>query len=135
MRAGALERGDEIFERAPVLAIVLTPSWVAGIHHVRTGVYLLTNGIGAAVWAAGIGLAAYWVGPAVIDFVGDLGLVTGIGLVALIAAGVVIEIQRRRRRRFERADEDDEPAGEPKAADPPRTSAGTAPPDPRRSTG
>jgi membrane protein DedA with SNARE-associated domain len=99
MRLRALDRGDEVFTRLPVLAIVLTPSWIAGIHRTRTSVYLVTNLVSAAVWAAGIGLAAYYIGPAVIDFVVDLGWVTAIGLGLLIGFGVVIEIRRRRRRR------------------------------------
>jgi membrane protein DedA with SNARE-associated domain len=98
-RLRALSRGDEIFDRYPVLAIVLTPSWIAGIHHVNTGVYQITNVVTAFIWAVGIGLAAYFIGPAVIDWVADLGWVTGIGLVLLIAFAVYLEIRRRRRRR------------------------------------
>jgi membrane protein DedA with SNARE-associated domain len=97
-RLRTLSRGDEIFGRYPVLAIVLTPSWIAGIHHVNTGVYQITNVATAFIWAVGIGLAAYIIGPAVIDAVADLGLVTGVGLALLITAGVVVEIRRRRRR-------------------------------------
>ncbi|HET7050330.1 MAG TPA: hypothetical protein VFI54_18845 [Solirubrobacteraceae bacterium] len=99
----AVARGDDVFERHPVIAILLTPSWVAGIHRVRTDVYMLLNLVGAAVWAAGIGLAAYWIGPSVIDFVGDVGLATTLLLGALIAAVVAAEIVRRRRRRNERS--------------------------------
>ena len=98
-RLRALSRGDEIFDRYPVLAIVLTPSWIAGIHRVSTGVYQITNVVTAFIWAVGIGLAAYFIGPAVIDAVEDLGWVTAIGLTALIAFGVYLEIRRRRRRR------------------------------------
>jgi membrane protein DedA with SNARE-associated domain len=98
-RMVAVARGDEVFERHPVIAILLTPSWVAGIHQVRTDVYMILNLVGAAVWAAGIGLAAYWIGPSVIDFVNDFGLVTSLLLAALIAAVVVAEILRRRRHR------------------------------------
>jgi len=98
-RLRALSRGDEIFGRYPVLAIVLTPSWVAGIHQVKTGVYQITNVATAFIWAVGIGLAAYFIGPAVIDAVEDLGWVTAVGLGLLIAAGGGIEIRRRRRRR------------------------------------
>ena len=97
-RLRTLSRGDEIFTRYPVVAIVLTPSWIAGIHHVNSVVYQITNVATAFIWAVGIGLAAYIIGPAVIDAVQDLGLVTGVGLALLITAGVVIEIRRRRRR-------------------------------------
>jgi membrane protein DedA with SNARE-associated domain len=98
-RVKAVEKGDEVFERHPVIAILLTPAWVAGIHRVRTDVYMILNLIGAAVWAAGIGLAAYWIGPSVIDFVSDFGLVTTALLAGLIACVVGAEIVRRRRRR------------------------------------
>ncbi len=97
-RGKAVERGDEIFRRHPVIAIVLTPSWVAGIHRVRAAVFLPVNALGAALWAVGIGLAAYWVGPTVVDAVDDLGLVTGALLIALIVAVVGGELWRRRRR-------------------------------------
>ena len=33
---GAVQRGEEIFDRYPVIAILMTPSWVAGIHRVRS---------------------------------------------------------------------------------------------------
>lgn len=98
-RLRALSRGDEIFDRYPVLAIVLTPSWIAGIHRVNMGVYQITNVVTAFIWAVGIGLAAYLIGPAVIDAVEDLGWVTAIGLTLLIGFGVYLEIRRRRRRR------------------------------------
>ena len=69
----------------------------------RTDLYMLLNLVGAAVWAAGIGLAAYWIGPSVIDFVGDVGIVTSVLLGALIAAMVIAEVMRRRRHRGERS--------------------------------
>jgi membrane protein DedA with SNARE-associated domain len=102
MRAAALARGDDVFRRFTVVAILLTPSWIAGIHHVRAAVYLPVNAAAAALWAAGIGLGAYYVGPTVVEFVGDLGLVTGIGLGVLVAAVVIAEVLRRRRRAVDR---------------------------------
>jgi membrane protein DedA with SNARE-associated domain len=97
MRLAAVARGDEVFQRWAVFAILLTPSWIAGIHRVRTPVYLLTNAAGALLWAAGIGLGAYYVGPTVVDFVQDLGLVTAFALVALVATGVGLGLLHRRR--------------------------------------
>jgi membrane protein DedA with SNARE-associated domain len=84
-----------------VIAVLLTPAWVAGMHQVRTDVYMALNLVGSAVWAAGIGLAAYWIGPSVIDFVSDVGVVTSVLLGVLIAAVVGAEIVRRRRHRIE----------------------------------
>jgi membrane protein DedA with SNARE-associated domain len=101
-RTAALKRGDEVFTRFPVLAILLTPSWIAGIHRVRTRVFLPTNAAGAGLWAVGIGLGAFFAGPTVIELVNDLGWVTGGALVALVACGVVFGVRRRRRRRAAR---------------------------------
>ncbi len=102
MRLKALERGDEVFARWPVIAVLVTPSWIAGIHRVKPVTYLLTNALGAALWAVGIGLGAFIVGPSVVDFVNDLGWVTGGALVALVAVGVWLEVKRRRRQRARR---------------------------------
>jgi membrane protein DedA with SNARE-associated domain len=98
-RLRAIERGDEIFTRVPVVAVLLTPSWIAGIHRVRARLYVPLNLASAALWAVGIGLGAYFAGPAVVDVVGDIGWVTVAGVVALVLAGVVLEVRRRRRRR------------------------------------
>jgi membrane protein DedA with SNARE-associated domain len=49
------------------------------------------------VWAVGIGLAAYFVGPAIVDLVDDIGWVTVAGFVGLVCLGIGLEIMRRRR--------------------------------------
>jgi membrane protein DedA with SNARE-associated domain len=97
-RLKAMARGDEVFTRIPVIAVLLAPSWIAGIHRVRARIFLPLNAAGAALWACGIGLGAYFVGPTVIDVVSDIGWVTGVGLVVLVLAGVWFELRRRRRR-------------------------------------
>jgi membrane protein DedA with SNARE-associated domain len=103
LRLRAVERGDDVFKRYAVIAVLLTPSWIAGIHRVRAPVYLFANALGAAIWAGGIGIGAYLVGPSVVDVVGDAGLVTTLIVVAAIVAVIVGEIVRRRRRRRSQA--------------------------------
>ncbi len=98
LRLRALERGDALFARWTVLAIFLTPSWTAGIHNVGTVKYNVINAAIATVWAVGIGVSAYYVGPPVLDAVADLGTVATIGLVALIVFGVGGEVVRRWRK-------------------------------------
>jgi membrane protein DedA with SNARE-associated domain len=97
-RRKALARGEEVFAKHPVLGILLTPSWIAGIHRVRPRVYLLINAVSAVLWGVGIGLAAFYVGPSVVEFVDDLGVVTGVGAAVLVLAVVAGEIARRRHR-------------------------------------
>lgn len=96
-RLKAVRTGDEVFRRFHVLAIILTPSWVAGIHHVRPAVYLPGNAFAAALWTVGIGVGAYYIGPAVIDWVQDAGWISVLALVLLVS-GVTAELLRRRRR-------------------------------------
>jgi membrane protein DedA with SNARE-associated domain len=98
LRLRAVERGEEVFDRLTVIAILLAPSFVAGIHRVGPVLYNVTNVVSAAVWAVGIGLAAYYIGPPVLDVLSDVGTVTAIGLVVLVLVGVGLEIRRRRRR-------------------------------------
>ena len=94
-----MAHGERVFERYPVIAIVLTPSWIAGIHRVRSAVYQPTNAVAAAMWAAGLGLGGYFVGPPVVDLVDDLGTVTAVALGVLIAGTLGAAIWQRRRGR------------------------------------
>jgi membrane protein DedA with SNARE-associated domain len=98
LRLKAVERGEEVFERLTVIAILLTPAWVAGIHRVRTGVYLITNALSSLAWAVGIGLGAYYAGPPVLEVLGDIGTASLVGLGLLVVAGIGFEVARRRRR-------------------------------------
>jgi membrane protein DedA with SNARE-associated domain len=99
LRLRAVERGERVFERYAVVAVLLTPSWIAGIHRVRSSVYQPTNAAAAAVWAGGIGIGSYLAGPAVIDVVNDFGLGTSVIVAVVILAGVGLELTRRHRLR------------------------------------
>jgi membrane protein DedA with SNARE-associated domain len=98
-RLRAVARGERIFERYAVIAIIFTPSWVAGIHRVSSRVYQPTNAVSAATWAVGIGVGSYFAGPAVIEWVDDAGLGTSLVLLALILCAVALELARRHRLR------------------------------------
>jgi membrane protein DedA with SNARE-associated domain len=99
LRLRTIERGEKVFERYTLLAIILTPSWVAGIHRVRPLYYNVVNVLSAVVWAGGIGMASYLVGPSVLDAVSDMGALLSVLLGVGIAAIVGAEILRRRRKR------------------------------------
>lgn len=98
LRLRALERGDEVFQRYVAIAVLVAPTWVAGIHRVRPAVYLPLNVGGAVLWAAGIGLGAYFAGPPIEDAVADLGWVITVGIALLVLAAVWFELRRRLRR-------------------------------------
>jgi membrane protein DedA with SNARE-associated domain len=95
-RQNALTRGERVFKRRVVLAVVLTPSWVAGILRVRWRVFLPANALSAAIWAIGIGVGGFLIGPPIADLFGELGTAGLIILSIMIAAGGLAEIARRR---------------------------------------
>jgi membrane protein DedA with SNARE-associated domain len=99
VRIKAVAHGERVFARYPVIAIVLTPSWVAGIHRVRSAVYMPTNAIAAALWTAGLGLGGYFVGPAVLDVFNDLGTVAAVALGVLVVSAVGVALWQWRRER------------------------------------
>jgi membrane protein DedA with SNARE-associated domain len=99
-RLRIVERGEEIFDRHPVIAVLMTPSIAAGIHRVRPWVFQAVNVISAAVWTLVLGVGGYFLGPPVLEGLADLG--TGVSIVAgiVLAAVVVAEIGRRYRRSY-----------------------------------
>ena len=99
LRIRTVERGEEIFERHPVTAILLTPAFVAGIHRVRGSVYHPVNVLSAAAWTVIIGLGGYLLGPVVLDVFDDAGTVASVTVLAIAAVGVLETTRRRRRAR------------------------------------
>jgi membrane protein DedA with SNARE-associated domain len=97
-RLRAHTAGGRFYDRFGPVAVFFTPSWLAGVHDMRARRYLVFNALSALVWALVIGLGAFFLGSGVGDAVTDLGAVgatlAGLGLLAVVLAGVV----RRRRR-------------------------------------
>jgi membrane protein DedA with SNARE-associated domain len=99
-RVRAVERGEELFRRFAIPAIIFTPSWVAGIERSRARVYLPVNLVSATLlWAAPIAYGAYYAGPPLLDLVGDLGVIATVALVLFVVVVVGGELLRRRRAR------------------------------------
>lgn len=100
LRLRLLRHGDAIYARRGwMVAVYLTPSWMAGVSGMRARRFLPANALASLVWALTIGLGAYLVGPPVADVAGDIGT---IGLVALLAVAVLAALvgtRRARRRR------------------------------------
>jgi membrane protein DedA with SNARE-associated domain len=100
-----VERSQEFFERHGPKAVFLgrfvpvlraTLGWMAGIGRMRFGSFMVWNVAGAVVWACLIGLAAYYLGAAVVDAVQrDLGI--GLAVIAGILLLLLgIHLVRRR---------------------------------------
>jgi membrane-associated protein len=100
-----VERSQEFFDRHGSKAVFLgrfvpvvraTIGWMAGVGEMRFGRFMLWNVAGAVAWACLIGLAAYYLGSAVVKAVErDLGI--GVGIIAGIVLLLVgIHLLRRR---------------------------------------
>jgi membrane protein DedA with SNARE-associated domain len=100
-RERALESGERFFDRFGWLAVYLAPSWVAGINGMGPGRFIPLNAAWALLWATGLGLGAYAIGPSVRDVASDIGLI-GTLLVVALAIGAALVTRSRMRRRRER---------------------------------
>jgi membrane protein DedA with SNARE-associated domain len=98
-RKRALDAGERFYERFGPIAVLLTPSWVAGIHRVKTVPFVIFNLIAAAVWTAMYGLTTYLAGPKVAEYFGDVGTLATAGIIATAVVLATLALLRRRRRR------------------------------------
>lgn len=94
LRLAQIARGDRFYERFGLIAVLFTPSWMAGIHNMRWSRFLLVNALSALIWAISIGAGAYLIGPSITDIVADAGLAGGILAGALLILGVLL-VRRR----------------------------------------
>jgi undecaprenyl-diphosphatase len=98
LRLAMIARGDRFYDRFGAVAVLITPSWIAGIHDMRSSRFLPANAVSALLWALSVGLGAYLLGPSITDIVGDAGLAGGLLLGALFVLGAVLVIRRRSHR-------------------------------------
>ena len=98
LRLALIARGDRFYERYGPVAVLFTPSWIAGIHDMRWSRFLPANAISALTWALAVGLGAYLLGPSITDIAADAGLAGGALLGALFVLGVVLVVRRRSRK-------------------------------------
>jgi membrane protein DedA with SNARE-associated domain len=98
-RLALVARGDRFFERYGPLAVLFTPSWIAGIHDMRWSRFVPANALSAAAWAAGIGVSADLVGPSITDDVADAGTAGGALVAAFAVLAIVLVVRRKRQGR------------------------------------
>lgn len=94
VRLALIARGDRFYERYGPVAVLFTPSWVAGIHDMRWSRFLPANAVSALTWALAVGLGAYLLGPSITDIVADAGLAGGILAGALLVLAAVLVARR-----------------------------------------
>lgn len=101
-----LPPAERFFERHGGKAVFLarffggvrvTGAWMAGITRMTWWRFLFWNAAGGIVWAVAIGLLAFYAGKAAADALARYGVYAAIGVVVVLAVGVVVvHILRRR---------------------------------------
>jgi len=99
LRLSIIEKGDRFYERYGLIAVLFTPSWVAGIHNMRISRYAPVNLASALIWALAWGLLAYFVGPSITDVISDAGTARWFLLAGAVVAVTAIAVLRHSRRR------------------------------------
>jgi membrane protein DedA with SNARE-associated domain len=99
IRLAVIARGDRFYERYGPLAVMFTPSWIAGVHDMRWSRFLPANAISALTWALSIGVGAYLIGPSITDIAADAGLAGGLLVVVLLALALGLVARRRLHKR------------------------------------
>jgi membrane protein DedA with SNARE-associated domain len=105
LRVDAVERGERAFKRMEVIAIILTPPWVAGIFRAGPWLYNVVNAVSAIVWTVALGVGGYYIGPPVLDVVGDAGTVGLVLAILIVVVGVGTAAIRRHRGAVKRTTE------------------------------
>ena len=94
-RLKLIARGDRFYERYGPVAVLFTPSWIAGIHHMRWSRFLPVNAVSALIWALAFGVGAYLLGPSITDIAADAGLAGQLLLGTLLVLAAVVVVWRR----------------------------------------
>ncbi len=95
VRLDAVAKGEQAFKRLEAVAILLTPSWVAGIYRAGPGIYNFVNAASAVVWAVALGVGGYYIGPPVLEFIDDFGTAGTVVAIALVVIGVSVTLVHR----------------------------------------
>jgi hypothetical protein len=90
-----LVRSEEVYYLNPSLAVVLTPSWAAGIEKVHWRPCLPLNARSALLWALPLGLGAYFLGSNITtEFSSEIGWVVAAVVILFVIYQVVQRLLR-----------------------------------------
>ena len=95
LRLRLLRHGDDVYARRGWLAVYLAPSWMAGVSAMPARRFLPANAIASLLWALGIGMGTFLVGPSIAEAFGDVGLV-GLAVAAVVVVASAFVAGRRR---------------------------------------
>lgn len=89
--------GKTVFFGRFVAILRFTAAWVAGLGRMSWWKFLFWNAAGGIVWAAAVGLVAFYSGKAAADAIQRYGLFAAAGVVAVLAIGwLALYVGKRR---------------------------------------
>jgi membrane protein DedA with SNARE-associated domain len=89
-RTKMLAHSEAVYYLHPAVAILLTPSWAAGIEKVRWRPYIPLNALSALIWALPLGLGAYFLGSHVTtEFSSEIGWIVAAVVILFVLYCVV----------------------------------------------
>ncbi len=84
-RTKMLGHSEAVYYLHPSLAILVTPSWAAGIEKVHWRPYIPLNALSALIWALPLGLGAYFLGSHITtEFSNEIGWVVAAVIVLFV---------------------------------------------------
>ena len=88
--------GKTVFFGRFIAILRFTAAWVAGLGRMPWWRFLFWNASGGIVWAASVGLVAFWAGKAAADAIQRYGLFAAAGVVAVVVIGfIALQIGKR----------------------------------------
>lgn len=89
--------GKTVFIGRFVSILRFTAAWLAGISRMPWWRFLAWNAAGGIVWAAAVGLLAFYAGKAAADAIGHYGAYAAVAIVVAVVLGAVgVHVWRRR---------------------------------------
>jgi len=100
-RLSLMHRSDGIYRRHHNLAILVTPTWTAGLHRTHWRQFFFLNALASLVWASTLGAGAYYLGRHLTDSLNDsiggsIVVLIGVAIALLIAFQAVKRLRRAR---------------------------------------
>jgi len=93
----AAHGGKTVFFGRFVAVLRVTAAWIAGLSHMDWWRFLAWNAAGGIVWAAGVGLVAYFLGEEVAHAIARYGLYGAVAVIG-VAAIVYVTVHRVKKR-------------------------------------
>lgn len=97
IRQNLLHHSDRIYRRHHTLAVLVTPSWTAGLHRTAWRHFFFLSALATLLWAGALAEGAFWIGSSLTNNIADdIGIALGV-LIALVVVYYLVRHYLRMR--------------------------------------